>query len=73
MKYNIKVKANAKTVKIEQIDEIHLEVWVKEQAKDDKANTATIKALSKYFKVAQSQIKIVNGNKSKDKIIEINQ
>ncbi len=71
MKLYIKVRTSAKTAKIIQIDENHLDVWLIQPAKDGKANSAIIKALSIYFKVAQNQIKIVSGKKYKNKIIEI--
>lgn len=46
-------------------------VWVKEPAEKGKANKAVIKALAKYFGVAQSEVKIVSGFSSKQKILEI--
>lgn len=38
---------------------------------EGKANQMIIKMLSKYFKVAKSNIKIIKGKKTKNKIIEI--
>lgn len=37
-----------------------------------KANEALIKLLAKHFKTSKSQISIVKGQKSKNKLIEIN-
>ena len=38
---------------------------------DGAANAAVIKMLAEYFKIPKSQIKIVRGDTSRDKIIEI--
>ncbi len=46
-------------------------VWVKEPAKEGKANQAVIKALAKYFSVPKSSVNIVSGAGGKQKIIEI--
>lgn len=78
MKILIKVKPGAKIEKVEKIPERLLgekeadfKVWVKEPAKEGKANEAVIKALAKYFNVPKSAVSIVSGATSKQKIIEI--
>lgn len=47
------------------------EVWVKEPPIQGRANIAIAKALASYFKVPNSQIKLVSGFSSKQKIFEI--
>ncbi|MBI4993391.1 DUF167 domain-containing protein [Candidatus Wolfebacteria bacterium] len=78
MKISIKVKPSAKIEKIEKIpelligkNEIDFKVWVKEPAKEGKANEAVIRALAKYFGVPKSAVNIISGAASKQKIIEI--
>lgn len=78
MKIFVKVKPNAKIEKVEKISEqlfgkkgVNFKVWVREPAKEDKANEAVIKILAKYFGVSKSAINIVSGSASKQKIIEI--
>lgn len=71
MKILVKVKANSKTEKIEKADEKNFNVSVKAPAKEGKANLAVVKSLAKYFAVSQSRIKILSGQKSKNKIIEV--
>ena len=46
-------------------------VKVKEPPKEDKANQSVIKLLAAHFGVSQSQVKILSGFKSKNKVIEI--
>ena len=70
MKISIRVKPNSKTEKIEKSGEFFT-VYVKEPARENKANLAVINLLSEHFKVPKSQISIVSGLKSKQKIIEI--
>jgi uncharacterized protein (TIGR00251 family) len=44
---------------------------VKEPAKEGKANQAVIRLLSEYFGVPKSNISIIKGESSKNKIIQI--
>lgn len=78
MKISIKVKPGAKIEKIEKIPdqligekEADFKVWVKELAKEGKANEAVIKALAKYFGVSKSSISIISGATTKQKIVEV--
>ena len=70
MKLSITVKTRAKQEKIEKTDGGYT-VHVKEPPVENKANSAIIKLLSKYFRVPKSQITILSGMQSKRKIIEI--
>ena len=71
MKIFVKAKPNAKEEKIQKIDDNHYQVWVKEPPIKGAANRAIIKALAEYFKTASSQINIISGHTSRNKIIEI--
>jgi uncharacterized protein (TIGR00251 family) len=70
MKIKVKVNPNSKIEKIERKDELFL-VYVKQPAKDNKANESLILLLSKYFKVPKTKITILHGKKSKIKIVSI--
>jgi hypothetical protein len=71
MKLFIKAKPSSREEKIEKIDEIHYVVSVKEPPIKGKANEAIRNALAVYFKTGSSSIRIVSGNTSRNKIIEI--
>lgn len=71
MKIFVKAKPGAKTEKMEKIDDSHFAVSIKEPPVQGMANKAIIKVLSEYFSVSQSDVKIISGNFSKNKIIEI--
>ncbi len=71
MKLSITVKPNSKRETINQIDETHLEIWTNSPATEGKANAAVIIALAKHLKIPKSRISIVNGLKSKKKVVEI--
>ena len=71
MKLTVRVKANAKQEKIEKISKEDFILWVREPATEGRANTAVIKALSKYFDLAKSRITIIRGQKDKNKVIEV--
>ena len=71
MKIKVKVKAKSKNPGIEKVGESDFVVKVKSPADKGKANLAVIKALSGYFKIPQSQIKILAGVASSRKIINI--
>lgn len=66
MKISIVVKTNAKENKVDLP-----KIFVKEPAKEGKANEAVIKLLAEYFNVSKLRVSIVLGLKSKKKIIEI--
>lgn len=66
MRISIIVKANSKKECVELP-----KVSVKAPAKEGKANEAVIKLLAGHFKIPKSNIKIIRGLKSKNKIINI--
>jgi uncharacterized protein (TIGR00251 family) len=72
MKISVIAKPFSKIEGITKIDETNFIVRVKEKPEDGKANKAIVKALSKYFKIPASEIKIISGHFSKIKIISIN-
>lgn len=70
MIYMVKVKPGSKQNSVEvSDDEIILRTTAR--AHDGEANEAVIKMLSKHFKVAKGQIKILRGEKSKTKTISL--
>ena len=71
MKLSVRVKPNAKQEKIEKVNDGHFLIWVKEKPQEGKANKAVIKVLSEYFGVPQSEVVLLKGKTSKDKIFEI--
>ena len=71
MKIKVKVKPNAKKEEIKKIDEDYYEIRVTVVPEKGKANKKVIEILSKYLKVPKSKIKLVKGEKSKEKTFEI--
>ncbi|MCX6730087.1 MAG: DUF167 domain-containing protein [Candidatus Portnoybacteria bacterium] len=80
MKIVVNVKTNSKENKIDppikKISEAgkitnEYKIFVKEPAKEGKANEAIIKLLAKYFDIPRSKINIILGFKNKKKIISI--
>lgn len=71
MKIFVKVKPSAKKEFVEKIDETNFVVAVKEPAKEGRANWAVLRALAQHFKVSPSQVRIISGQKSRQKLVEI--
>ncbi len=71
MEIFVKAKPSAKKENIEKTDENHFIVSVREPPVKGMANRAIIKALADYFKKSQSEIKIVSGFTSREKIVKI--
>lgn len=71
MKISVKVRLKTKREKCEKIGENYFIVSVKEAPIEGKANEAVIKILAKYFAVAKSQVKIISGLKSRQKVVDI--
>jgi uncharacterized protein (TIGR00251 family) len=70
MKIQVKVKPNSRTAEVNQEGESFI-VKVKEPPKEGKANQAVIKLLAQHFGVPQSQVRILSGFRSKNKVIEV--
>jgi len=70
MKIQVKVKPNSKTEEVIQEGDSFI-VKVKEPPKEGKANQAVIKLLAEHFGVPQSQVRILSGLRSKNKVIEV--
>jgi hypothetical protein len=71
MRILVKVKPNSKHEKIEKINNQEFVLWVRQPAKEGRANQAVIEFLSEYFGVAKRRIEIIRGHKNKNKIIDI--
>lgn len=71
MKINILVKTNASNSDVIKVDDENFIVKTTISPENGKANLAVIKMLAKYFKVAKSQITILQGKTDKYKIFEI--
>lgn len=72
MKIDIRVRANSKQNKVEGEIAGRLVVFVQAPAVDGKANKAVIEVLAKHFKLKSREVKIINGDTSRDKTVEIN-
>lgn len=71
MKIFIKAKPGAKKEEIEKISDNSFVISVKEPPIQGKANSAIIAALAEYFKIPKSNIKIVSGFGSRQKVVEL--
>jgi len=70
LKIQVKVKPNSKVEEVSQEGDSFI-VKVKEPPKEGRANRAVIKLPAEHFGVSQSQVKILSGFKSKNKVVEI--
>ena len=70
MKIQVKVKPNSKTDEVSREGDSFI-VKVKQPPKEGKANQAVIKLLAEHFGVPRSQISILSGSKSRNKVIEV--
>ncbi len=71
MKIFVKARPLAKEEKVEKIDDQNFTVSVKEPPVAGQANRAIVKALAEYFNVSPSQVRLVSGFSSKNKVFEI--
>ena len=71
MKLEITVKPGTSQEKIVQTGEGAYTVYLRAKAHDGEANVALIKLLSKHFGVAKTSIRIVRGQNSRVKVIEL--
>lgn len=71
MKIYIRVKPKSRNEYIKKVDNTHYTVAVKEPPVSGKANQAIIKSLAEYFDKPSSQIHIISGAASREKVVEI--
>ena len=71
MRIFVKEKPNAKETIVRRIDETHFEVSVKEPPVQGRANEAIVGALAGYFNISLSQIQMVSGWSSRNKIFDV--
>jgi len=87
MNISVKVKANSKENKIEKVNpaprakgrgftrcgvkDNAFVLWVKQAAKEGRANEAAVKLLSEFFDIPKSRITIISGHKSRNKVISL--
>ncbi len=67
----VHVKTHAHADKIEELNVDEYKVWTTAVPQDGEANDAVIDILAEYFNVSPSKIKILSGNKSTHKLVEI--
>ena len=70
MKIFVKARPNSKAESIEKTDGTHFTVSVKEPPVKGRANAAIAKALAGHFGLAPSQVFLVSGFSSKQKVFE---
>ncbi len=76
MKYSIVVKPGSSQEKVAEnfpateATPGELTVYLRAKPHDGEANTALVKVLAKHFKVPKTSIKIIQGAKSRHKIVE---
>ncbi len=84
MKIFVKAKAGAKKEKVippiaklwkdennKSVEKEWFTVWVKEPPMQGRANVAISKVLAKHFKIFPSQVNLISGYSSKQKVFEI--
>jgi uncharacterized protein (TIGR00251 family) len=71
MNISVKVKPNSKENKIEKVHDNTFVLWVKQAAKEGRANEAAVKLLSDFFDISKSRIAIISGHKSRNKIVSL--
>ena len=71
MKINVKAKPRVREDKVEKIDEQNFVVSVTEPPIQGRANATIVKLLADYFQVAQSQVRLISGFTSRQKVFEI--
>ncbi len=69
----IRVIPRAKRPEVVETGENELKIKLKSPPFDNRANQELIETLSEYYKVSKSKISIISGEKSRNKIVEIDQ
>ena len=67
----VRVTPNAREARVVKVGEADFEVKVDEKALDGRANRRLVEILSEHFGLPKSNIFIVSGSRSRDKILEV--
>jgi len=70
LKIRVKVKPGSKSEGISR-QGASFTVMVREPPREGRANQAVIKLLAGYFGVPQSQVRVLSGHKSRNKVVEV--
>jgi hypothetical protein len=70
MEIQVKVKPNSRTEELVQEGDGFI-AKVKEPPREGKANRSVARLLARHFGVSQSQVKILSGFRSRNKVIEV--
>jgi hypothetical protein len=70
MRIQVRVKPNSRTEEVSQEIDSFI-VKVKEPPREGKANQAVIRLLAEHFGVPRSRVRILNGFRSRNKVIEV--
>lgn len=68
---SVRVKPGAKVEKVVSEDSGTYTVYVHARAHDGEANKAVVEILAKYFRAPKTSIRLVRGEKGRDKVFEI--
>ena len=71
MKIAVSVKPNAKENRVEKTGSACFAVRVKARPRQGRANEAVIEVLAEYFGIAKSQIRLLRGRASRQKMFEV--
>jgi uncharacterized protein (TIGR00251 family) len=71
MLIRVKVQTKSSQEKVEEVGMDEYKVWTPAAPAEGEANDAVIEILADYFNVAPSLVRIKSGNKSANKLIEI--
>lgn len=70
MKFQVRVKPGSSRNLVE-ASEIGLDVWLRAQPENGKANAALICVLADHFGVSKNKVRIISGQSSRRKSVEI--
>jgi len=71
MKFSVIAHPNSRKPRIEKDLLENLHVYVSQPPLEGKANKAVIEALAEYFRVKKNCVRLLSGEKSKQKVFEI--
>ena len=71
MRVSVRVRANAKEERVEELGENSFVIRVKEKPVEDRANLAVAALLAGHFGVPKSRVSLLRGRRSKDKVFEV--
>ena len=71
MEVKVRVRANARRDKIEEVSKTSFKISVREKPLDNAANRRVVELIAAHFKLSKARVRIIRGQRSPSKVLSV--